>query len=79
MRDGIDRVANFYSEQGYRWKFKDGSYRVPTEDEVDELVTMAMDALVDEPENAQIEVGRLIVKKRGSFYDVFVHFVEFPR
>ena len=79
MMDGIEQVANFYSERGYRWKFKDGSYRVPTSDEVNGLVLMAMDALVDEPENAQIEVGRLIVKKRGSFYDVFVHFVEFPR
>jgi hypothetical protein len=79
MRDGIDKVANFYSEEGYRWKFKDGSFRVPTEGEIDEVITMAMDALADEPDNAQIEVGRLIIKRRGSWFDVFVHILEIPK
>lgn len=69
----IQKVANFFNEEGYRWKFKDGSYRVPTEDEIDLTVMLAMDALDNEPDNAQVEVGRLIVKRRKQGqYDVFV-------
>lgn len=68
-------IAKLFGEAGFEWNFTDGR-RVPTEDEIDTTITRAMELLADEPDNAQLEVGRLIVKKRGSFYDVFLHVRE---
>jgi hypothetical protein len=68
----VHKIANFFNEEGYRWKFADGSYRAPTADEIDETIGRAVEVLADEPDNTQLEVGRLCVKKRGSYFDVFV-------
>jgi hypothetical protein len=74
----ITKLAHFFRDEGYEWNFSDGR-RVPSEEEINKTILMAMEALKDEPENTQMEVGRLIVKKRGSFVDVFVHIVELPK
>lgn len=73
----IESIANFFQASEFKWKFKDG-YRVPTLDDIDDYVTQAIDKLVDEPDLAQIEFGRLIVQKNGTSYDVYVHMAEFP-
>jgi hypothetical protein len=73
----LHKVANFYKEAGYQWKFKEG-FRVPTEEEIETTVFLAIDALKTEPDRAQLEVGRLVVQKNGQFYDVYVQMAEIP-
>jgi hypothetical protein len=72
----FEEIAKVFEDQGYTWKFKDGT-RVPTAMEIHTTTFQAIDALADEPDNSQIEVGRLIIKKHGSWYDLFVHLAEF--
>lgn len=72
----IQHIHRVFEGQGYRWKFADGS-RVPTEAELNTVVLNAIDALKEEEDNTQLEVGRLIVKKSGQFYDVYVHLAEY--
>lgn len=60
-----------FSRRGYKWTFKDGT-RTPTYGDITEYVLKAIDQLKDKPDLTQIEFGRLIVQKHGSFYDVYV-------
>lgn len=68
-------IAKYFAERGYQWTFTDGR-RIPTEDEIENVITRAVDALADEPDLTQLEVGRLIVQKHGQFYDVYVHIAQ---
>lgn len=70
-------VAEFFAQQGYEWNFKDGR-RIPTEEEIDQTIGLAIDKLSEEPDLAQLEVGRLIVQRHGQFYDIYVHIAEAP-
>lgn len=69
------QIADIFGREGYTWRFSDG-VRVPTEDEISKTVWAAIDALAAEEDNSQVEVGRLIVKKKGSFYDVYLLVAE---
>lgn len=71
----IEDIHSVFSKQGYVWKFSNGS-RVPTEEELNATILNAIEALKNEGDNTQVEVGRLIVRKSGSFYDVYVHLLE---
>lgn len=69
------QIADIFGREGYAWRFSDGT-RVPNEDEISKTVWAAIDALSTEPDNTQVEVGRLIVKKKGQFYDIYLHVAE---
>lgn len=71
-----ERIARLFKEAGYQWRFSDG-LRVPTSEEINKTVVAAIGALEDAEENTQIEIGRLLVKKREGFYDVFVHLADY--
>lgn len=77
MSELID-LQNLFIKRGYTWTFKDGK-RVPTQEELNMVILNAIDALKESDDNTQLEVGRLIVKKSGSFYDVYVHLAEFQQ
>lgn len=71
------KVASFYKRAGYQWTFKDGR-RNPTAKEIESTVALAIETLKDEPDHAQLEVGRLIVQKNDGFYDIYVQMGEIP-
>lgn len=71
----IKKIANFYKKEGYQWKFQEG-LRVPTEQDIDDVIGKAMDALSAEPDNTQLEVGRLVVMKRNGRFEVYVHVAD---
>jgi hypothetical protein len=66
------QITQLFRQEGYEWLFKDGK-RVPAEPELEKTIWAAIDALAPTEDNTQIEVGRLIVKKKGSFYDIYMH------
>lgn len=69
------QIASIFQANGYSWKFSNGT-RVPTEEEIAKTIWSAIDALRETENNTQIEVGRLIVKKSGNKYDVYMHVME---
>jgi hypothetical protein len=70
-------LASIFQQAGYEWTFTDGT-RIPNAEEIEKTIKGAAGLLAPEPENAQIEVGRLIIKKREGFIDVFLHVGEQP-
>jgi hypothetical protein len=66
------QIADIFKSEDYRWVFKDGK-RNPTSEEIESVFWKAIDALKAGEDNSQIEVGRLIVKRSGSFFDVYLH------
>lgn len=69
------KLADLFATAGYTWNFSDG-VRVPNQEEIEKTIQAGAAMLANEPENAQIEVGRLIIKKREGFVDVFLHVGE---
>lgn len=70
-----DNIAAIFSREGYVWTFKDGK-RIPNADEIQHTIDASIAQLRTEQDGTQIEVGRLIVRKAGSFYDVYLHVQE---
>lgn len=70
-----DKIASIFKNEGYAWKFSDGT-RIPTEEEIAKTIWAGIDALAQSEDGTQIEVGRLIVKRSGSKFDVYIHIAE---
>lgn len=68
-----ERIAAFFKESGYSWQFSDG-LRIPDADEINKTIQAAVEALAGAEENTQVEIGRLMIKKRAGVHDVFVLF-----
>lgn len=68
-------IADIFRSRELTWNFSDGT-RVPNEEEIGKTIWAAIDALREAEDNTQVEVGRLIVKRKGSFFDVYMHVSE---
>lgn len=66
-----DEIESLFLVKDYRWKI-DGALRYPNSDEIRQTIDRAKSDLYDEAEGTQLEVGRLIIKKRAGHFDVFV-------
>ena len=65
-------IASLMNEYGYYWKIN-GHLKVPTRDDIHDTLDRAVEVLYDKEPNDQLEVGRLIIKKRDNeIYDVFM-------
>lgn len=73
----LERISDFFQESGFVWKFKDGT-RVPSHDEITEVVLKAIEVLSGQPDKTQMEVGRLVIQRNDQFYDLYVHMAEIP-
>lgn len=72
MTDLANEIAGLFMLNGYTWAFS-GEHKVPTEADIQDTLDRAVERLYDEEPETQLEVGRLIVKKRSdSMYDVFI-------
>jgi hypothetical protein len=64
-------IESLFIAKGYQWMI--GGKRVfPTTEDIRSTIDRAVDELYDEPDGTQIEVGRLIIKKRDGHFDLFV-------
>lgn len=66
------KVADIFKADGFEWNFSDGR-RIPDAKEIEKTVVSAVNALREAEDNTQIEVGRLIIKRKGSYFDVYLH------
>ncbi len=71
----IETIARLFKKFDYQWKFTDGP-RVPTKNDIAKTLDKLKTDLYDEPDEAQWELGHLIVKKRAGHYDVFLRMGE---
>lgn len=64
-------IETHFAVHGYLWKI-DGQLRFPTDDDIRLTVERAVTMLSKEPNGASLEVGRLLIKKSSTNYDVYV-------
>jgi len=71
-------IAEIFWLKDYRWNF-DGVLKTPTPEDISGAIDKAVRMLYAEPDGTQLEVGRLIIKKRSrDLHDVFVHIGQLP-
>ena len=68
----IDEIARIFRKNGWTWNLRDKSSVVPDEDDIEAALDEAARMLYDEPVGSQLEVGRLIVKKKHQGHDVYL-------
>lgn len=73
----LEPISDFFQKSGFVWKFADGT-RVPSHDEITEVVLKAIEVLSDQPDKTQVEVGRLVIQRNGSWYDLYCHMAQIP-
>jgi hypothetical protein len=72
LQELVDELATYFLVHGFEWKF-DYGMAVPNEDDLTRAIEHAKKVLdSEEAENAQLELGRLVFKKRAGVIDVFV-------
>lgn len=72
-----DELAFEFSTRAYMWRFDGDDLRVPTAEEIEAAVDIAVRDLYDENEGSILEFGRLIVQKGpDKTYDIFLHIGE---
>jgi hypothetical protein len=77
MADVTDELARVFRKNGWTWNLKDRPSVVPDEDDIDAALDEAARLLYDEPVGTQLEVGRLIVKKKHRGHDVYLYMGEY--
>jgi len=65
-------VKKIFDNLGYVWKI-DGRYKVPSEADIADALDRLKKELEPEPHLSENVMGRLLVKKDGVHYDVYVH------
>lgn len=71
MSDLSEELAKHFLAHDYKWKFDYGLAN-PDADDIDKALTKATMILEPEEDNTQLEIGRLLLKKRAGVIDVFV-------
>ncbi len=65
-------LATYFLLMGYEWKIGE-EMAIPNEDDIQKVIDHATGVLLnDKSDNVQLEVGRLVFKKRAGLVDVFV-------
>lgn len=70
----ISELANHFEKNEWVWRLKQNKVRVPDEWDLEQALDEAARMLYDEPVGAQLEVGRLIIRKTHSGHDVYGFF-----
>lgn len=72
-----EEISRVFRREGWTWNLKDKSSVVPDEDDIAAALDEAARLLYTEPVGSQLEVGRLIVKKKHHGHDVYLFMGEF--
>ncbi|AVD99330.1 hypothetical protein SEA_BILLNYE_157 [Streptomyces phage BillNye] len=73
MKELVENLATTFLINGWEWKF-DYGMAVPNEDDLERAINYAKQVLdSEEATNAQLELGRLVFKKREGVIDIFVY------
>lgn len=67
-----EELESYFLVKDYRWRI-DGVLRFPNAEDIRLTIDEAKRRLYDEEPETQLEVGRLIIRKRSQdLYDIFV-------
>lgn len=66
-------LAKVFTENGWTWKIKGKGATVPDEQDIERALDEAARLLYNESVGTQLEVGRLIIKKKHRGHDVYVY------
>lgn len=67
-------LERFFLARDYKWGIGD-SLRNPTDADIQKVLDQCVLYLMNHADDeAQLETGRLIVRRMGDIYDVYVHF-----
>lgn len=65
-------ISEFFEKNKWTWNLKTGR-RVPTDNDVEDALDEAARILYNEEDGTQLEVGRLIIRKKHNGHDVFMY------
>ena len=65
-------LARIFRKNGWTWTIEGGRGVVPDETDILNALDEAVKMLYDAPVGAELEVGRLIIRKNNYGHDVFV-------
>lgn len=71
-----EQIAQILADCGWTWRLKDGTMVQPTADDVEKVVESAV-AYLKAEEGDQVEIGRLLIRKTPTSFQVFVMTGEF--
>ena len=66
-------LSEHFAKHEFTWKLTDGNVS-PSEVDMLDALDKAAEVLYDEPVGAQLEVGRLIIAKTHTGFDVYAFF-----
>lgn len=72
MKQLAEELASHFLIKDYKWKF-DYGYANPDASDIEKALNKAAEMLAEHDDDTQLEVGRLVFKKRAGVIDVFVH------
>lgn len=75
MRTLSTKLAEEFQKNDYKWAFSTG-LKIPTAEDIDKTLDVMREHLLESEEDTQIELGRLIMRKREGHYDVFMYMGE---
>ena len=70
-------ISKFFAERNWTWRLKGGRVVTPSEDDVLAALDEAAKQLYAEPPGTILQVGRLIIEKKHTGHDVYMHVGEY--
>lgn len=67
-----EQIQKTFEDNLWEWNFSTG-YRIPSVEDVEGVLDEAAKVLYDEPVGAQLEIGRLIIRKLAIGHDVYIY------
>lgn len=69
----IKELAETFRRNGWTWNLKGGRTVIPDEDDIEQALDEAARLLYNESVGTQLEVGRMIIKKKHDGHDVYLY------
>lgn len=66
-------LSKIYKDNNWAWSIKGKGSVVPTEEDIEAALDEAARLLYNESVGAQLEIGRLIIKKKHRGHDVYIY------
>ena len=68
-----EELSEWFVRNNWTWHLKQGTDIVPSAEDIELALDEAARMLYNEPVGTQLEVGRLIIKKKHRGFDVYVY------
>lgn len=66
-------LAAQFAKHGWTWNLRDGGTVIPDEEDIEQALDEAARLLYNEQVGTELEVGRMIIKKKHRGHDVYLY------